>query len=350
MNEAACSWRVSTSSIRDVRRDSTTARFSSPGRPKMRWTPSFSSALTRRSDPLVGIVIASSRCGGISFLPEIEARCHFRGEVPAALFISCGNIATIAPAEWSLLGKALALTDVWARKSVIDLIAEASHADPDSEVRPLRRVLSAVNLISLGIGGIVGAGIFVLTGHAAAANAGPAITLSFLFAAVACGLAGLCYAELSSTVPISGSAYTYSYATMGELIAWIIGWDLILEYAIGAGTVAIGWSAYVVCFARDFGITSPAAYVSAPFAFDADRHSWSATGAILNVPAVAIVVAMTVVLVIGIRETSRINDVIVAVKLIVIGLFIIFAAHAFSFANWVTASNPGGNFIPPNAG
>jgi len=244
----------------------------------------------------------------------------------------------------------LALTDVWARKSVIDLIAEASHADPDSEVRPLRRVLSAVNLISLGIGGIVGAGIFVLTGHAAAANAGPAITLSFLFAAVACGLAGLCYAELSSTVPISGSAYTYSYATMGELIAWIIGWDLILEYAIGAGTVAIGWSAYVVCFARDFGITIPAAYVSAPFAFDADRHSWSATGAILNVPAVAIVVAMTVVLVIGIRETSRINDVIVAVKLIVIGLFIIFAAHAFSFANWVTASNPGGNFIPPNAG
>ena len=242
------------------------------------------------------------------------------------------------------------MTDVWARKSIIDLLAEASHAQAGSEVQPLRRVLSAINLISLGIGGIVGAGIFVLTGHAAAANAGPAVTLSFLLAAVACAFAGLCYAELSSTVPISGSAYTYSYATMGELIAWIIGWDLILEYAIGAGTVAIGWSAYVVSFARDFGIDIPAQYVSAPLAFDADSHTWAATGAILNMPAVAIVVAMTILLVIGIRESSRINDVIVAIKLIVIGLFIIFAAHSFSFANWVTASNPNGNFIPPNAG
>ena len=265
-----------------------------------------------------------------------------------ALFISCSDIATIAVAE--LLGKALALTGVWARKSIIDLLAEASHAQAGSEVQPLRRVLSAINLISLGIGGIVGAGIFVLTGHAAAANAGPAVTLSFLLAAVACAFAGLCYAELSSTVPISGSAYTYSYATMGELIAWIIGWDLILEYAIGAGTVAIGWSAYVVSFARDFGIDIPAQYVSAPLAFDADSHTWAATGAILNMPAVAIVVAMTILLVIGIRESSRINDVIVAIKLIVIGLFIIFAAHSFSFANWVTVSNPDGNFIPPNAG
>jgi APA family basic amino acid/polyamine antiporter len=135
------------------------------------------------------------------------------------------------------------LTDVWARKSVDTLLAEAAHVDPDSEVRPLKRSLSALNLVGLGIGGIVGAGIFVLTGHAAAANAGPAVTLSFLLGAVACAFAGLCYAEMSSTVPISGSAYTFAYATMGELIAWIIGWDLILEYAIGAGTVAIGWSA-----------------------------------------------------------------------------------------------------------
>jgi basic amino acid/polyamine antiporter, APA family len=242
------------------------------------------------------------------------------------------------------------LTDVWARKSVVELLAEAAHADPGSEVRPLRRALSATNLVGLGIGGIIGAGIFVLTGHAAAANAGPAVTLSFLLGAVACAFAGLCYAELSSSVPISGSAYTYAYATLGELIAWIIGWDLILEYAIGASTVAIGWSAYVVSFAKDFGITVPAQFVSAPFSFDAESHSWSTTGAVLNVPAVAIVAAMTVLLVIGIKESSRLNDVIVAIKLTVIVLFVVFAAPAFSFSNWVTATNPDGHFIPPNAG
>jgi APA family basic amino acid/polyamine antiporter len=242
------------------------------------------------------------------------------------------------------------LTDVWARKSVVDLLAEAAHSDAGSEVRPLRRALSATNLVGLGIGGIIGAGIFVLTGHAAAANAGPAVTLSFLLGAVACAFAGLCYAEMASTVPISGSAYTYAYATMGELIAWIIGWDLILEYAIGAGTVAIGWSAYVVSFAADFGISIPTQFVSAPFSFDAANHSWSTTGAILNVPAVAIVAAMTMLLVIGIKESSRLNDVIVAIKLTVIVLFVVFAAPAFSFSNWVTASNPDGQFIPPNAG
>ena len=242
------------------------------------------------------------------------------------------------------------MTEVWARKSVDVLLAEAAHADSGSEVQPLKRALSALNLVGLGIGGIIGAGIFVLTGHAAAAHAGPAVTLSFLLGAVACAFAGLCYAEMSSTVPISGSAYTYAYATMGELVAWIIGWDLILEYAIGAGTVAIGWSAYVVSFARDFGVAIPAQYVNAPLAFDADTHGWSTTGAILNVPAALIVALMTVLLVIGIKETSRINDAIVAIKLIVIGLFIIFAAPAFSYANWVTASNPDGNFIPPNAG
>ena len=242
------------------------------------------------------------------------------------------------------------MTDVWARKSVVDLLAEAAHAESGSEVRPLRRALSAPNLVGLGIGGIIGAGIFVLTGHAAAANAGPAVTLSFLLGAFACAFAGLCYAELSSSVPISGSAYTYAYATMGELIAWIIGWDLILEYAIGAGTVAIGWSAYVVSFVGDFGISIPAQYVSAPFSFDAESHSWSTTGAILNVPAVAIVAAMTILLVIGIKESSRINDVIVAIKLTVIVLFVVCAAPAFSFSNWVTATNPDGHFIPPNAG
>jgi basic amino acid/polyamine antiporter, APA family len=246
--------------------------------------------------------------------------------------------------------KARLLTEVWTRKSVATLLDEAANADVGSEVRPLRRALSAINLVTLGIGGIIGAGIFVLTGHAAATNAGPAVTLSFLLAAVACAFAGLCYAEMASSVPISGSAYTYAYATMGELVAWIIGWDLILEYAIAAGTVSIGWSAYVVSFARDFGINIPSRFASAPFDFDASTHAWTTTGAILNVPAIAIVVATTVLLVIGIRESSRFNDIIVAVKLAVIVLFVVLAAPSFSFSNWVTPSNPAGDFIPPNAG
>src|ERR1700743_117072 len=164
-----------------------------------------------------------------------------------------------------------ALTDVWVRKSVADLLAEGGA----EAVRPLKRTLSALHLVALGIGGIIGAGIFVLTGHAAAANAGPAVTLSFVLGAFACAFAGLCYAEMSSTVPISGSAYTLAYATRGELIAWIIGWDLILEYAVGAVTVAIGWSGYVVSFAKDFGLNLPAQFVKAPFAYDSAENSWS---------------------------------------------------------------------------
>jgi basic amino acid/polyamine antiporter, APA family len=242
------------------------------------------------------------------------------------------------------------LANIWARKSAGELAKEAAAADSGGEVRPLKRSLSALNLVGLGIGGTIGAGIFVLTGHAAAANAGPAVTLSFLLGAVACAFAGLCYAEMSSTVPISGSAYTYAYATLGEFVAWIIGWDLILEYAIGAVTVAIGWSAYVVSFARDFGLTIPARFASAPLSYDANQHVWSSTGAILNVPAVVLIVATSCLLLIGIRESARFNDIIVAVKLIVILLFIAFAAPAFSTANWVTPVNPDGHLIPPNAG
>jgi APA family basic amino acid/polyamine antiporter len=151
-------------------------------------------------------------------------------------------------------------------------------------------------------------------------------------------------------VPISGSAYTYAYATLGELVAWIIGWDLILEYAVGAVAVAIGWSAYVVSFARDFGLIVPAQFASAPLSYDAATHAWSATGAVLNLPAMVVVVATTSLLVVGIRESARVNDIVVAVKLAVIILFIIFAAPAFSTANWVTPANPGGHLIPPNAG
>jgi APA family basic amino acid/polyamine antiporter len=242
------------------------------------------------------------------------------------------------------------LANIWTRKSTAELAEEAAHADLSSDVHPLRRSLSALNLTALGIGGVIGAGIFVLTGHAAAANAGPAVTLSFLLGAVACAFAGLCYAEMASTVPISGSAYTYAYATLGELVAWIIGWDLILEYAVGAVTVAIGWSGYVVSFARDLGIDIPERFASAPLKYDAASHAWTSTGAILNVPAVFIIVAITSLLVIGIRESSRFNNVIVAVKLTVIFLFIVLAFPAFSTSNWVTSANPEGHFIPPNAG
>ncbi|TMJ49768.1 MAG: amino acid permease [Alphaproteobacteria bacterium] len=242
------------------------------------------------------------------------------------------------------------MTDIWARKSVVELVAEASQANDDAEVRPLKRTLSALNLVALGVGGIIGAGIFVLTGHAAAENAGPAVTLSFLLGAVACAFAGLCYAEMASSVPISGSAYTYAYATLGELVAWIIGWDLTLEYAVGAITVAIGWSGYVVSFARDFGLNIPTQFALSPLIYDSSHHAWSATGAIVNAPAVAVIICITWLLVIGIRESARFNNLIVAVKLTVIFLFIIFAAPHFNTSNWVTAANPEGRFIPPNAG
>jgi APA family basic amino acid/polyamine antiporter len=243
------------------------------------------------------------------------------------------------------------MATVWARKSLAQLAIEAERGDCDDVgARPLRRSLSALNLVALGIGGIVGAGIFVLTGQAAAANAGPAVTLSFALGAVACAFAGLCYAEMASAVPISGSAYTYAYATLGEFIAWIIGWDLILEYAVGATTVAIGWSGYVVSFARDFGIVIPAQFASAPFAYDPVQRVWSATGTLLDVPAMAVIAVMTTLLVIGIHETARFNNFLVAVKLVVIALFIACAAPAFDTGNWVTSSNPSGAFIPPNAG
>jgi basic amino acid/polyamine antiporter, APA family len=243
------------------------------------------------------------------------------------------------------------MANIWACKSTEVLLNEAGQGQgTEGQSPPLRRTLSALSLAALGVGGIIGAGIFILTGQAAATNAGPAISISFLLGAVACAFAGLCYAEMASTVPISGSAYTFAYATLGELIAWIIGWDLILEYAVGAATVAIGWSGYVISLAKDFKLNLPARFVSAPYDYDAVQHTWSSTGAVLNAPAAAVIVVATVLLVVGIRETTRVNNFIVVVKLIVIALFIVCAVPAFSTANWITSSNPDGNFIPPNAG
>src|SRR6202163_2906956 len=184
-----------------------------------------------------------------------------------------------------------------AKKSIATLQAEAEETDVQALIThggvPLKRTLTATSLLALGIGAIIGAGIFVLTGHAAAANAGPAIGLSFILGGIACAFAGLCYAEMASTVPISGSAYTYAYATMGELVAWIIGWDLILEYALGAATVAIGWSGYVASFLNDIGIHLPDSLVNSPLAYDPASGAWTTTGALLNVPAVVVVAAVS---------------------------------------------------------
>ena len=234
------------------------------------------------------------------------------------------------------------------------LKAEAEETEVQALVThggvPLKRTLSSWSLISLGIGCIIGAGIFVLTGHAAATNAGPAIALSFVLGGIACAFAGLCYAEMASTVPIAGSAYTYAYATMGEFIAWIIGWDLILEYALGATTVAIGWSGYVVSFLRDLGIPISNQFASSPLAYDVATGVWSHTGAILNVPAMLIITAVSTLLVIGIHESTRVNNVIVVIKVAIVVAFIVVGFAFIDTRNWVTTSNPEGAFIPPNQG
>jgi basic amino acid/polyamine antiporter, APA family len=225
-----------------------------------------------------------------------------------------------------------------AKKSLADLSREASDT-----AHGLRRVLGPWHLIFLGIGAIVGAGIFVITGTAAAQYAGPAVTLSFVLAGITCSFAGLCYAEFASLIPIAGSAYTYAYATLGEFFAWIIGWDLILEYSLGATAVSIGWSGYIVSFLKDLGIPFPAALAAAPYAFDPQRHAWSSTGALFNLPAFFIVVAITLLLVIGIRESASVNVVIVFLKISVILVFIGAGLFFIKPALWKP-------FIPPNQG
>jgi APA family basic amino acid/polyamine antiporter len=225
---------------------------------------------------------------------------------------------------------------LFATKSVDSLREEAERS------HGLKRALTGLDLVTLGIGAIIGTGIFVLTGRAAAANAGPAVALSFTIAAVASTFAGLCYSEMASMIPIAGSAYTYSYATMGELVAWIIGWDLILEYLVSAAAVSVGWSGYVVAFMHDaFGVDLPHAWTSAPVLWKEDHFEM--TGAIVNLPAALIVLAVTAMLVRGIKESARVNTVIVIVKVIIVLLFIVFAAPFVHRENW----HP---FIPPNEG
>jgi APA family basic amino acid/polyamine antiporter len=222
------------------------------------------------------------------------------------------------------------------RKRIVDL---QQQAESDTS---LKRALSALNLTTLGVGAIIGTGIFVLTGTVAAQNAGPAVVLSFILAGLASIFAALCYAEFASLVPMAGSAYTYGYATLGEFIAWIIGWDLILEYALGAVTVGIGWSGYVVSFLADIGLDVPAA-LSAARGTQVALPDGSTVTAIFNLPAVVIIAIVTTLLVVGIRESAKFNDAIVVVKVSVIILFIAGAVAAIDPANWVP-------FIPQNTG
>ena len=187
----------------------------------------------------------------------------------------------------------------------------------------LRRVLGPVSLTALGVGAIIGAGIFVLTGLAANQYAGPALVLSFVVAGIGCALAALCYAEFAAMVPVAGSAYTYAYATLGELFAWIIGWDLVLEYAVASSTVAHGWSHYLVSFLGIFGIDDAARAGSTARSTSTPRWAtWVVTGAVMNLPALLVVLAVTVVLVIGIRESASFNAAMVILKLAVV-LFVI---------------------------
>jgi len=202
----------------------------------------------------------------------------------------------------------------------------------------LKRVLGPINLVNIGVGSIIGAGIFVLTGTAAATHAGPAIVLSFILGGIVCAFAGLCYSELASLIPISGSAYSYAYATLGELIAWIIGWDLILEYTLGSATVAVGWGGYVVSLLKDLHLVIPPQFTAPLGAKLADG-----TTGFFNLPAFLIVMAITVLLVIGIRESAKFNNAIVFVKLLVIFAFLFFGVSHINFANWYP-------FIPKNTG
>ncbi|MFN8405911.1 MAG: amino acid permease [Sphingobacteriaceae bacterium] len=207
------------------------------------------------------------------------------------------------------------------KKSMDRLLIEASEAGEDT----LKRTLGPGNLIALGIGAIIGAGLFVRTAAAAADHAGPAVTFGFILAAIGCALAGLCYAEFASMIPIAGSAYTYTYATMGETLAWIIGWDLVLEYALGAATVSIAWSEYLNKLLETFGITIPYAWCHSPF-----QMSIHGEHGLINIPALLIIGVVSLILIRGIEESATVNDIMVILK---VAIVIAFIAIGWGFIN-----------------
>ena len=202
---------------------------------------------------------------------------------------------------------------LFVKKPLKELMAEVVDSD-----KGLKRTLGAGNLIALGIGAIIGAGLFVRTAAAAGNNAGPAVTIGFIIAGIGCALAGLCYAEFASMIPIAGSAYTYSYATMGELVAWIIGWDLVLEYALGAATVSIAWSEYLNKLLAYFHATIPYEWCHSPF-----EHSLDGVYGIINLPALFILFLLSLLLIKGTSESAFVNGIIVVTKMAIVILSII---------------------------
>lgn len=216
-------------------------------------------------------------------------------------------------------------TQLWARKPV---------GDESQRSGDLKRSLGPWSLTALGIGEIVGTGIFVMTGVVAATDAGPALAISFVIAGFVCAMAAFAYAEFSAMIPVAGSAYSYAYAALGELVAWFIGWNLVLEYLVSISAVASGWSGYVVSLLKHAGLALPAAFVTAPFAKGAGAMSVVVTGGVVNVPAMFIVLAVTVLCYVGINQSSTVNFWIVVVKLAVILLFIVFGLHYIVPANW----------------
>jgi APA family basic amino acid/polyamine antiporter len=229
--------------------------------------------------------------------------------------------------------------NLWIRKPLDKLLTEAEDSD-----RSLKKTLGPGNLIALGIGAIIGAGLFVRTAAAAAYNAGPAVTLGFIIAAVGCAFAGLCYAEFASMIPIAGSAYTYSYATMGELVAWVIGWDLVLEYGIGAATVGIAWSEYLNRL-LDFlpgHPQIPYAWSHSPFEVLRDASGAAMAHGIMNVPALFIILVLSLLLIRGMKESAFVNGIIVITKVAIVILFIVFGWGFINPANHVP-------YIPPDS-
>jgi len=221
------------------------------------------------------------------------------------------------------------MTGLFQKKTLDKIIAESEGGQVH-----LKRTLGPVNLVALGIGAIIGAGLFSLTGIAAADHAGPAVVISFVVAAIGCAFAGMCYSEFSTMIPIAGSAYTYAYATMGELLAWIIGWDLVIEYAIGSATVSVSWASYVKKLLHRFGIDLPNALTHCP---------WDDQAGLINLPAVFVIVAISCLLMIGISESARVNAIIVVVKLTIVVIVICVGYSYINPQNYVP-------FIPPNTG
>jgi APA family basic amino acid/polyamine antiporter len=212
------------------------------------------------------------------------------------------------------------------KKSVARIQAESGRSE-------LKRTLGKWNLLSMGIGCIIGAGIFVMTGQAAAQYAGPAIMLSFVLAGLCCAFAGLCYAELASVLPVSGSAYTYSYATLGEIFAWMMGWLLLLEYGVAAATVSVGWSGYVVSFLKSFGLVIPAAFTTPTMSMDHATHEVTINSG-FNLLAMLGIGAMTALLIRGVKESVKVNNIIVGIKMVVVLLFILIGMWYVNPENW----------------